>query len=139
MTDTLFTAANLLVLPAWALLMLAPGHRLTNIIVHRGLIPALLALAYAVLLGAGMGDAPADFTTLQGLRDMFGSDTLMLAGWLHYLTFDLLIGSKVARTAHAKGYSKVWVVPVLLLTFMLGPLGWLVFTGIDLANSADPA
>lgn len=133
--ETIFLAGNTLVLPAWLLLMFGSSLRITDWLVHKGIIPALLALAYMVLIGYGMDGSTGDFTSLEGVKALFSSDAMVVAGWFHYLVFDMLIGSYVARTASAKGYSRLWVVPVLLLTFMLGPLGWLTFRSIDLINS----
>ena len=52
---------------------------------------------------------------------------LLLAGWIHYLCFDLFIGSWEVRDAKAQGISHWLVIPCLFLTFMFGPVGLLLY------------
>jgi ABA DEFICIENT 4-like len=70
----------------------------------------------------------AKFSTLEGLASLQGSPWLLLAGWLHYLAFDLFVGAWEVRTARRDGIAHLAVVPSLILTFMVGPAGLLVFT-----------
>ena len=55
---------------------------------------------------------------------------MLLAGWIHYLAFDLLIGSWEVRDARELGIPHLFVVPCLFLTFMFGPAGWLLYRGV---------
>ena len=50
-----------------------------------------------------------------------------LAAWLHYLAFDLLIGTWIASEAQRIGMKHLLIVPALILCFMFGPVGWAVF------------
>ena len=52
---------------------------------------------------------------------------LLLAGWIHYLAFDLFVGSWEVRDAQERGIPHLAVVPCLLLTFMFGPAGWFLY------------
>jgi hypothetical protein len=47
----------------------------------------------------------------------------LLAGWIHYLAFDLFTGAWEARDARRLRISRWLVAPCLLLTFLFGPLG----------------
>ena len=47
------------------------------------------------------------------------------AGWMHYLAFDLFMGAWIARTLMQAGLSRLWLVPLLPLTFLFGPAGFL--------------
>ena len=58
----------------------------------------------------------------------------MLAGWLHYLAFDLLIGIDIARRSDRLGLSRLLQAPLLLTTFMFGPLGYLLMLAIETAS-----
>ncbi len=129
--DTLFALANNLVLPAWLLLVFAPGWKWTQQLVHAGWIPLLLGGAYAGLLLMGPG-APegGGFSTLTGVMRLFGSPTAALAGWIHYLVFDLFVGAWEVRDARRREISHLWVVPCLLFTFLLGPLGLLLYLAV---------
>ena len=60
---------------------------------------------------------------LEGVKQLFANDYILLAGWVHYLAFDLFIGAWEVRDARLVGISHWLVIPCLLFTFMLGPVG----------------
>ena len=90
-------------------------------------IPLLLAAIYLTLLLSSLGSAPADgnFMTLAGVATLFSVPGLLLAGWVHYLAFDLFIGRWIVDDADALGIKPLLRLPFLLLTFWLGPIGLL--------------
>ncbi|MGD8318247.1 MAG: ABA4-like family protein [Myxococcales bacterium] len=126
--EMLFKAANYAVLPFWGLLIAAPRWRWTQRLVHAPVVLLLLAPIYGYML---LGYAPApegtDLRTLYGVMIGFSAPNLVLAGWIHYLIFDLFIGAWEARDAHRRGISHFWVIPCLLVTLMAGPLGLLLY------------
>ena len=71
-----------------------------------------------------------DLGSIEGVRSIFASDGGVTVGWIHYLAFDLFVGLWIARDADAKGFSRLVQAPVLLATFLAGPLGLLVWLGI---------
>ena len=77
-----------------------------------------------------MAGAEGSFSTLAGVATLFSNPWLLLAGWLHYLAFDLLIGTWEARDARDRGVPHLFVVPCLFLTLMFGPAGWLLYMGL---------
>ena len=105
------------------------------------LVPTLLATAYVVLLVAHWGGLRGDFSTLGGVEALFRQPAAALAGWLHYLAFDLLVGTAIAQRFLADRLPRVLLLPVLPLTFVFGPAGWLLFQAILFARqgSATPA
>lgn len=121
----LFSFANALVLPGWALLIFAPKWRVGRDLVAGVLLPLLLGLLYAVLFAMHLGSAPegASFSSLEGVQAFMAVDWLLLVGWVHYLAFDLFIGAWEVRDARRVGVHHLVVVPCLLLTFMTGPVG----------------
>ena len=138
MWDTAFSLANLLALVMWAALILLPRWpALLSAIFYLGI--GLLCLSYALgligivtgMLDAGGGQGPGmDFGSIEGVRSIFASDGGVTVGWIHYLAFDLFVGLWIARDADAKGFSRLVQAPVLLATFLAGPLGLLVWLGI---------
>lgn len=108
----------LIVLPRWRPLMAALRY---------GLIGAL-ALAYAALVFVWFFRVEGGgFNSVAEVRALFTSDPVLLAGWLHYLAFDLFVGVWIARRADAIGLSRLLQAPVLVATFMFGPVGLLLF------------
>ena len=131
--DMLFNLLNASVLPAWAMLILAPRWKVTQAVVHSMLYPVVLGAAYTlamVLAMMGMGSSDVDFTTIAGVRAIFESDLGVLTGWTHYLVFDLFVGAWVARDAVARGVRHWMTVPCLILCFMAGPMGLLLYLGV---------
>lgn len=131
-----FSMVNLLALIAWTGLILLPRWpALLSGILYLGI--GLLCLIYTTgLIGLLSGLIPnpqgggANFTTIEGVRSIFGSDGGVTIGWTHYLAFDLFVGLWIARDGDAKNISRLIQAPVLLATFMAGPLGLLVWLGL---------
>jgi len=67
------------------------------------------------------------FDTLANVQQLFTYPEAALAGWVHYLAFDLFIGGIIAKQADEIGLSRLIQIPILLLTFMFGPFGYLLF------------
>jgi hypothetical protein len=61
-------------------------------------------------------------TASTALRKLFMTDAGIVVGWTHYLAFDLFVGLWISRDADAKGFSRLVQAPILLLTFLAGPL-----------------
>jgi hypothetical protein len=93
----------------------------------------MLAAAYVALIAAKWGSATGGFSSLAGVSALFSSPWLLLAGWIHSLAFDLLVGTWEVRDALARDIPHLLVVPCLALTFMFGPAGWLLYSGLRLA------
>lgn len=94
------------------------------------LVPGILSLAYTALILVNWSEAPGGFDSLDNVMLLFDVPAVALAGWLHYLAFDLLVGAWIARTARAEGIAHVLVIPCLALTFMFGPIGFALFMAI---------
>lgn len=133
--DALFGAVNLLALIAWTALILLPRWpALLAAVLYLGV--GVLCLAYAAgLIGVVSGLIPtpggggANFSTIAGVRAIFASDAGVTIGWTHYLAFDLFVGLWIARDGDAKAISRFLQAPVLLVTFLAGPIGlgaWLL-------------
>lgn len=134
MWPTVFSLSSSLALLAWAVLVLAPRKPavLAGVLyLGIGLLCliyscAIIGLIAGVLPGGGAGGG-ADFTSIQGVKVLFASDAGATVGWVHYLAFDLFVGLWMARDADAKGFSRWVQAPVLLATFMVGPLGLFIW------------
>ena len=126
----LFDVVNASVLPAWALLILAPKWSWTQKLVHSMLYPLLLGAVYIggmIMAAMGHGAQGGGFTSIDGVRTLFSSDVGMIIGWTHYLVFDLFIGAWEARDARRVEFNHWLLIPCLLLTFMLGPIGLFLY------------
>jgi hypothetical protein len=136
--DTLFSIANIWALGAWLFLIFLPRKELLlTVILYIGV--ALLCLVYTISMGlllskavdAGGNSVPGaiNFTSIEGIRALFATNAGVVIGWIHYLAFDLFIGMWIARDADSKGIGRIVQTPVLITTFLMGPVGllaWLI-------------
>ena len=126
--DKLFELANLLALVSWLLLLVVPGKTVTRFLVGSGLVCIIFALTYLIMISGSL--SPGDFeqfSTLDGLTALFSNKKAVMAGWLHYLAFDLFVGIWIVRNAQEVGIKHLYLIPSLLLTFMMGPIGLLSY------------
>ncbi len=129
--ETLYSLINLSVLPAWVLLIFAPRWSVTKTLVHSMLYPILLGVFYTTGLGltvfGGMGAEGGGFRSIVEVRTLFSADIGILVGWAHYLIFDLFIGAWEARDGQKRGINHLLLIPCIVLTFMAGPFGLLLY------------
>jgi hypothetical protein len=128
--DLIFSTANILALVGWIALAILPGRAWVTEGVAGGLVPLLLSVAYAGLIAAFWSGAEGGFSSLDAVGLLFQTPGLLLAGWLHYLAFDLFVGAWEVRTARTEGIPHLLVLPALALTFLFGPAGFLLFMTI---------
>ena len=128
--ETIFSAANGLALLGWLLLAVAPRWRFTDRVVLSGAASLLLAALYLGLAVVYLGDSEGGFGSLADVVKMFSQPPVVLLGWVHYLAFDLVIGAWELRDARARGVPHLALLPCLGLTFMLGPIGLLLYFGL---------
>jgi len=126
--DTIFQVCNTIALIGWLLLIIAspfsPGidKFLISVII------TLFCIVYVWLIISSF--SPADlksFGSLDGVMGLFQNKILVTAGWVHYLAFDLLTGIWIKKNSLKYGISHWIIIPCLFFTFMLGPLGLLIY------------
>ncbi|MBV9880791.1 MAG: DUF4281 domain-containing protein [Gemmatirosa sp.] len=126
----LFSIANAVALSGWVLLAIAPRRPLARLVAGAA-IPGLLAATYTVLAITQLPSAHGGFGSLADVASLFAAPGVLLAGWVHYLAFDLLIGAWEVRDAERRRVPRWIVVPCLFATFMLGPAGLLLYVGVS--------
>lgn len=130
--DTVFRLSNGLALLAWLALAASPPLARWSPLVRRvtgRLLPLAFAGVYLLLLMAPWPSG-GGFGSLAEVQALFASPRALTAGWVHYLAFDLFVGTWIAERAAALGLPHWQVLPLLLLTFMFGPLGYGAFIGL---------
>ena len=127
--EQLFSILNLVTMAAWLPLVFLPKARWATTVVPVA-IPLLLAIVYVVLVAATFPASEGGFSSLVGVKALFDNPWALLAGWTHYLAFDLFVGGWEVRDARRRGISHLLVVPVLVLTFLFGPGGLLLYLAL---------
>ena len=131
MYESLFQVLNALASIPWLLMIILPGWRGTEFITRTPMVPMLLGVVYAGLLFPGlMGGGDGGMASLADLRTAFGSDATLLLGWVHYLAFDMMVGFWEWRDSRRLRIPHALMVPCLLGTFMLGPVGLLLYMSV---------
>ena len=128
-TATVFSYANMLVMPMWLLLIILPKWKVTRFLVDFKIVPILLSMVYSIYISiAFQAEGSFDFGSLKSVMALFTKEDAVLAGWVHYLAFDLLIGMWMVQKNRTLGMPQLLIAPCLLFTFMAGPIGFLLFT-----------
>ena len=124
--EQLFSLCGLLALAGWILLIAAPRNARAMTIAGT-VVPGVLSSLYLFLLAFHAAEARGGFSSLAAVAELFANRWLLLAGWVHYLAFDLFVGTWETRDAVGRGISRWILGPCLLLTFLFGPIGWLAY------------
>lgn len=125
--EFIFSIANGTAFICWILLFILYQKRW----VYRALFSFVftaMAVVYLVFILKGIGgDTPGGFDSLANVKQLFSTDEAVLAGWIHYVVFDLFVGMWICHDADKRGINRWVLLPCLLLTFMLGPTGLLLY------------
>jgi hypothetical protein len=127
--DAVFRAGNALALLGWIALAASPPSARWAPRARR-IAGRALPLGFAVLYVAMLmvhRPVQGGFGSVAEVQALFAQPGPLVAGWLHYLAFDLFVGAWIAERAAALALPHVLVLPVLLLTFGFGPAGFLAF------------
>lgn len=127
MMDNIFSAGNMLAMIGWLILLLSPWFPVWADRIAGYFLPVVLGVAYLVLVLVYFAGLEGGFTSLDDVVTLFSQPTAVVTGWLHYLAFDLFIGAWEVRQARRTGMRFIWVVPCLVLTWLFGPIGLLLF------------
>lgn len=129
--ELVFRIANLVAVAGWFLLagsLFISGPRVFRILVYGTFVSLALSAAYLAALVIGMQDGGGGgFGSLAAVQELFANPTLLLAGWIHYLAFDLFVGTWMAANSRRTNVPRLLVIPCLFFTFMFGPVGFLSY------------
>ena len=125
--ELVFSAVGLLSMMGWVALLASPlipvwSDRLAGIFV-----PAILAVAYVAIVVLVPSENGGGFGSFAEVTQLFTNPGAVMAGWIHFLAFDLFVGAWICRTARDEGISFWLVLPCLPATFLFGPAGFLLF------------
>jgi hypothetical protein len=134
--EGVFSACNLLAMAGWILLLAVPRQRLAMIVAGT-VIPLTLAAIYLAIFALHARGSEGGFSSLAAVAQLFANHWLLLAGWVHYLAFDLFIGAWETRDAMTRRVPRLLLAPCLVMTFMLGPIGLLGYHLVR-ARSHEP-
>jgi hypothetical protein len=123
-----FQLVGALALPMWVLLIFLPTWKVTRFLIDYKIIPIILSVVYAIYIGIALSaGGMMDFGSLKSVMQLFTVENAVLAGWIHYLAFDLLVGMWMVNQNKTLQIHPIIMTPCLLGTFLFGPVGFLIF------------
>ncbi len=132
--EIIFSIANSAAFLSWILLFVLYQKRWVYTFLF-SVVSVLMACLYLFFILKGIGsDTPGGFDTLANVKLLFGNDESVLAGWIHYLVFDLFTGMWICHDGDRRGINRWILLPCLVFTFLLGPTGLLIYILIRVAH-----
>jgi hypothetical protein len=134
--QTIFSLSNLLVMPFWLLMILAPHWRWTQRVAASLWIVVPVAALYALLVIPALPTlAPALISpSLDQIAALLGTPAGATVAWAHFLAFDLFVGRWAYLESRRLRMSAWAVSPGLLMILLFGPLGLLIFLAMRAAQ-----
>lgn len=124
--DVIFSHAGTAAMVGWALLILGPRQFRWFNVIPLWLIPMGLSLVYSMIVLSRFAEMTGGFESLTSVEALMANDWGLLAGWVHFLAFDLFVGAMMALRMDRFEVSRIVQGPILFAIFMLGPFGFLI-------------
>ena len=137
--NLIFSFGNQLAIIGWLALILCGRIRFVSTVLCKFIIPGLIAAVYAVIIATQWAGHQGGFNSVAAVQRLFGNPWLLTPGWLHYLSSDLFVGAWQVRDAQRHEIAHWWVIPCLVMTFLFGPVGFLLYLGVKIWRSRKPA
>lgn len=125
--DQVFNLVNLTALLAWLYLIGFARWTPRVFAVMRYAIPVVFALVYLTCLFLGEPNEEAGYQSLAEVTAIFTQPWVIVGAWIHYLAFDFFVGCWILAQSKSEGIGHGWIVIPMIFTFMLGPVGLLLF------------
>ncbi len=125
--DQVFSYSGAFASLGWVILITVGWYKQVATIAGRYIFPGTLALIYLLLVCLHWQGHAGGFGSLADVALLFRNPWLLTAGWVHYLAFDLFVGAWELNDAKRNGIAHGWMIPLLVLTFLLGPIGFLLY------------
>jgi len=134
--DSVFQTCSTIAMVGWLVLLIISPFWSSFDKFLIGIIITLFAIVYIWLIFQVFQLEDFEkFGSLNGVMELFTDKTAVTAGWVHYLAFDLLTGIWIKKNALKYNIPHLILIPCLLLTFMLGPIGLLLYLLVRLIKT----
>ncbi len=125
--ELVFSIVGALSMLGWLTLLASPWIPVWSDRIAGLAIPVTLSAGYLVTLLLYWPDS-GGFGSFAEVQQLFTSPDALMAGWVHFLAFDLVVGAWICRTARQEDIRFWYVLPCLPFTFLFGPVGFLLFS-----------
>ena len=126
--DSIFQITCALAAVGWIILLFASPFWMGYDKFVVSIVIALLAISYTWLNFSNFDPGILKkFSSLDGIAEIFQNRFLLTAAWVHFLAFDLLTAVWIKRNSVMHNIGHVLIIPALIFSCMLGPLGFLIY------------
>ena len=131
--EILYMWINLGVLPFWFILIVFPQSHLSRIFVASIFPFFILSGVYIFILYKSylIGyDFNGNFTLYLGLSELsrlFEDHLYIMIFWTHFIAINLFIGGWIVKDSQKFSINKVLMAVPLIVTYLIGPLGLLLY------------
>lgn len=131
--EILYYWVNFGVLPFWLILIFFPQSNLCRYFVTSIFPILLLSGAYIFMLYKSYLSSYeflANFDlylSISNLSNLFSNETFLMLFWIHFVSINLFIGGWIVKDSQKFGINKIILFLPLLITYLIGPLGILVY------------
>jgi hypothetical protein len=132
--EQLFSNLNFVIV-GYLMLFFIPHYKATYYLTL--LIVFMYSVEYLLLLVTYLAtntDLSIDFATLDGVVKLFSDSRIVFAGWTHYIAFDLFVARYIVFDAMRRNISHLLVMPIIPVTLMAGPAGFLLYQALQVAH-----
>jgi len=133
--ELVFSLVGLLAMLGWAALLVSPWMPIWSDRIAGLLAPLALSAVYVLFL-ALFPAQDGGFGSFAEVTRLFSHREAVMAGWVHFLAFDLVVGAWICRAARREGVRFWLVLPCLPVTFLFGPAGFLAFAVVRAVHRA---
>jgi hypothetical protein len=131
--EILYYWVNFGVLPFWLILIFFPQSNLCRYFVTSIFPILLLSGAYIFMLYKSYLSSYeflANFDlylSISNLSNLFSNETFLMLFWIHFVSINLFTGGWIVKDSQKFGINKIILFLPLLITYLIGPLGILVY------------
>ena len=131
--EILYYWVNFGVLPFWLILIFFPQSNLSRYFVTSIFPILLLSGAYIFMLYKSYLSSYEFLTnfdlylSISNLSNLFSNETFLMLFWIHFVSINLFTGGWIVKDSQKFGISKIILFLPLVITYLIGPLGILVY------------
>ena len=131
--EILYFWVNLGVLPFWLILIFFPQSNLSKYFVTSIFPFLLLSGAYVLVLYKSyinVYDFDSNFElylSISNLSTLFSNDLFLMLFWIHFISINLFVGGWIVKDSQKFMINKILVGIPLIITYLIGPLGILIY------------
>ena len=131
--EILYYWINFGVLPFWLILIFFPQSNLCRYFVTSIFPILLLSGAYIFMLYKSYLSSYEFlvnfdlYLSISNLSNLFSNETFLMLFWIHFVSINLFTGGWIVKDSQKFGINKIILFLPLLITYLIGPLGILVY------------